>query len=221
VTKTLLSLDKTLPTVRIAEPAENGRFNDHLRVAGVASDSSGLESVGLTLRKGDKRGYELPAFIQGLYLDGHAFGGTAWEAGLGLSFFGDNVKLQAIYGQAPATNADGSAARFFGDVFSAKLIANVFFLPFSSFLGPDWAFLSASFGLGAEFSYFSQNSAVGNGLAAVIAQLEFPKLTLKNASFLKKYSFYLELQAWFIASDVPGNSKFALMPTIGARLGLF
>lgn len=223
VTGTMFSLDKTPPTVRILVPAENSRFSSHIRVAGTASDDeSGLASVELELRKGDKRGYELPAFIQGLYLDAHVFGATTWEAGLGLSFFDDNVKLQAMYGQAPATDESGIPQRFFGSVFSAKLIANLFYLPFSSVFGPDWDAFSASLGLGAEFSYFSMNGTTdGKVLSGVVAQLEFPKYNLKQLTFLKKYSLYLEEEAWFVSSDVPGASTILFRTTLGVRLGLF
>ncbi|MDA8427302.1 MAG: Ig-like domain-containing protein [Treponema sp.] len=223
VARTAFNLDKTAPVLRILSPAENTRFADHLRVSGTASDDeSGLASVAVELRKGDKRGYELPAFVQGLYLDAHFFGATSWEAGLGLSFFGDNVKLQAAYGQAPTTDSAGNLQRFFGGVYSAKLIANVLYLPFSSVLGPDWGAFSSSLGLGAEFSYFDMNGTTeGKGLSAVLAQLEFPKYTLGSASFMKKYSLYLEEEAWFVSSDVPGASTILFMTTFGVRLGLF
>jgi hypothetical protein len=223
VTKTMLYLDKTPPTVRIIVPAENGRFSSRIHVAGTASDDeSGLASVGLELRKGDKSGYELPAFIQGLYLDGHFFGATTWEAGLGLSFFNDNVKLQAMYGQSPATDANGTPQRFFGNVISAKLIANVFYLPFSSILGPDWDSFASSLGLGAEFSYFDMSGTTGGKvLSGVIAQLELPRYILKNTTFLKRLSLYVEEEAWLVFSDVPGASTVLFRTTLGARVGLF
>jgi hypothetical protein len=127
-------------------PIENSRFSSHIHVAGTASDDeSGLASVELELRKGDKRGYELPAFIQGLYLDGHFLGATTSEAGL-------------------------------------KLIANVFYLPFASLFGPDWDAFS---------------------------------------SFMKKYSLYVEEEAWFVTSDVPGASTILFRTTCGVKLGLF
>jgi hypothetical protein len=223
VARTRFYLDKVAPEVHIVAPAENVRVGSRVHVAGTAADEeSRLASVGVALRKGDKRGYELPAFIQGLYLDGHFFGATTWEAGLGLSFFGDNVKLQAMYGQAPAADADGNPQRFFGNVFSAKLIANVLYLPFSVLLGPDWDSFSCSIGLGTEFSFFDMNgTSQGKGLSAVIAQLEIPKYTLRSAPFLKKYSLYLEEQAWFIPSDVPDASTILLSTTVGVRLGIF
>jgi hypothetical protein len=212
--KTVLSLDKTPPEVRLLEPLENGRFNGVIHAAGAASDESGLSSVGLSLRKGDKRGYELPAFIQGLYLDGHVYGATYWDVGAGLSFFQDNVKLQVMLGQAPA---DG---RFGGNVYGAKLLANIFYLPASFLLGPDWSFLSASFAVGANFSYFSTStSGEGLVLGAVVAQVEFPKLTIKDWTFMRKISFYTEGQAWFVSSDVQGGIEFRM--AFGLRLGLF
>ena len=212
--KTVLSLDKTQPEVRLLEPLENGRFNGVIHVAGAASDESGLSSVGLSLRKGDKRGYELPAFIQGLYLDGHAYGATYWDVGAGLSFFQDNVKLQVMFGQAPS---DG---RFGGDVFGAKLLANIFYLPASFIFGPDWSFLSASFAVGANFSYFSTStSGQGLVLGAVVAQVEFPKFTIKDWAFMRKISFYTEGQAWFVSSDVQGGIELRM--AFGVRLGLF
>ena len=212
--KTVLSLDKTPPEVRLLEPLENGRFNGVIHVAGAASDESGLSSVGLSLRKGDKRGYELPAFIQGLYLDGHVYGATYWDIGAGLSFFQDNVKLQVMLGQAPT---DG---RFGGNVYGAKLLANIFYLPASFLLGPDWSFLSASFAVGANFSYFSTStSGEGLVLGAVVAQVEFPKFTIKDWPIMRKISFYTEGQAWFVSSDVQGGIEFRM--AFGLRLGLF
>ena len=212
--KTVLSLDKTPPEVRLLEPLENGRFNGVIHAAGAASDGSGLSGVGLSLRKGDKRGYELPAFIQGLYLDGHLYGATYWDVGAGLSFFQDNVKLQVIFGQAPE---DG---RFGGDVFGAKLLANIFYLPASFIFGPDWSFLSASFAVGANFSYFSTStSGEGLVLGAVVAQIEFPKFTIRDWAFMRKISFYTEGQAWFVSSDVQGGIELRM--AFGLRLGLF
>ena len=223
VTKTMLYLDKTPPLVRILVPSENSRFSSHIRTAGIASDDqSGLASVDLALRKGDKSGYELPGFIQGLYLDGHFFGATTWEAGLGFSFFNDNVKLQAMFGQSPATDANGTPQRFFGNVYSAKLIANVLYLPFASMLGPDWDALSTSLGLGAEFSFFDMSGTTGGKvLSGVIAQLELPRYTLTHATFLKRFSLYVEEEAWLVFSDVPGASSVLFRTTVGARVGLF
>ena len=149
-------LDKTPPEVEVLSPSEGGRFNGILALSGRASDLNGLESVGVALRKGDKASYEVPSFIQGLYVEGQMLGATTWQTGLGLTFFGDNVKLQGLYGQAPATDSNGEPQSFYGDVFGAKLIANILYLPFDSLFGPDWRFLSTSLGLGADFTYFTK-----------------------------------------------------------------
>ena len=138
-------LDKTPPEIEVLTPSEGGRFSGILALSGRAYDLNGLESVGIALRKGDKANYEVPSFIQGLYVDGQLLGATDWETGLGLTFFGDNVKLEGIYGQAPETDPAGNPQSFYGDVFGAKLIANILYLPFNSLFGPDWSFLSASF----------------------------------------------------------------------------
>jgi len=170
-------------------------------------------------KAGDKRGYELPAFIQGLYLDGHFLGATTWETGLGLSFFDDNVKLQAMYGQAPPTDETGAPQRFFGNVFSVKLIANVFYLPFASVFGPAWDAFSSSLGVGTEFSYFDMNGTTdGKVVPGIIVQLELPKYTLKQLKFMKKYSLYVEEEAWFVTSDVPGASTILFRTTFGVKL---
>ncbi len=129
-------LDKTPPEVEVLTPSEGGRFNGMLALAGRAYDLNGLESVGVALRKGDKANYEVPSFIQGLYVDGQLLGATTWETGLGLTFFGDNVKLQGIYGQAPDTDSTGAPQSFYGDVFGAKLIANIVYLPFDLAVRP-------------------------------------------------------------------------------------
>ena len=214
--KSLYFLDKTPPDVEVLSPAEGGRFNGVLALSGRAADLNGLESVGVALRKGDKSRYEVPSFIQGLYLDGQALGSTTWQAGLGLTFFGDNVKLQANFGQLKTSDQS-----FFGDVFGAKIIANILFLPFDSFLGPDWSFLSTSLGVGAEFSYFSETQIAGTGLTigAILAQLEFPKITLGNSGVFKKFSLYTEGQLWVFSSVVEGG--FIPKLSLGARIGVF
>jgi hypothetical protein len=218
--KALFFLDKTPPKVEVLTPALDGRYNQVINITGSASDENGLESVSVGLRKGDKAMYEVPSFIQGLYLDGQVLGATTWEAGVGLTFFGDNVKLQADYGKAPTTDSSGEAESFYGDVFGAKLVANLFYLPFESILGPDWSFLSTSIGVGADFSYFTQTQA-GKGLlvGSVFGQLEFPKFTLSGLGAFNKYSLYMEYQFWALSSVVSGG--FISKASVGARIGVF
>jgi hypothetical protein len=213
--KALYFLDKTLPEVEVLTPSEGGRFNGVLALSGRAADLNGLDSVGVALRKGDKASYEVPSFIQGLYLDGQMLGATDWQAGLGLTFLGDNIKIQGNYGKL--TSSDQT---FFGDVFGAKLIANILYLPFVSLFGPDWSFLSASLGVGAQFSYFSQTQA-GSGLTigAILGQVEFPKITLSGMGAFNKFSLYGEFQLWVFSSVVEGG--FRPKASVGARIGVF
>ncbi|GAB1482920.1 hypothetical protein MASR2M78_17360 [Treponema sp.] len=219
VSKLLLNLDKTAPLVNILKPEEDGRFNGKIDVYGTASDEIELVSVQVALRDGDKAGYQLPSFIQGLYVEGGAFGDTLYNVGAGLTFFDNNVKLQAGYGSTPE-DYNGIRQRFYGDVFSAKLLANVATFPFAYAFGPDWNFLQANLAVGAKFSYFSQTSS-GNPLmlSAVVSQLEFPKITLDKLTVFKAYSFYTELQAWFISAEIDGG--IALRMSLGARVSVF
>jgi len=218
--KGLYFLDKTPPEVQVLSPSEGGRFNGMLELEGRSFDANGMTSVGVALRKGDKSRYELPSFIQGLFLDAQILGATTWQAGAGLSFFSDNVKLEALYGQAPATDSSGVDESFYGAVMGGKLVANVLYLPFDTFFGPDWSFLSTSLGVGANFSYFTKTQS-GSGLivGSVFGQLEFPKITFRNASAFKKISFYTEYQLWILSSVIDGG--FIPKLSFGARVGVF
>ena len=219
LSKVVLNLDKTPPVISILKPAEGGRFNQSLKVYGTAKDDVELESVKVVLRQGDKAGYEVPAFIQGLYIDSGALGETLFNVGLGLTFFDDNVKLQGSYGYTPELY-DGQQQRFFGNVISGKLLANVASMPFGYFLGPDWNFLSANLAVGAKFSYFSQTSS-GQPLilSAVVGQLEFPRFNFERLQYFSTLSFYSELQAWFISAEVSGGIAYRM--SFGVRSSIF
>ncbi|HOX18720.1 MAG TPA: hypothetical protein PKW82_09710, partial [Spirochaetales bacterium] len=109
---------------------------------------------------------------------------------------------------------------FFGMVYGAKLIANIAFVPFGSFLGPDWDWLSLNAGLGANFSYFSETQSEGGLLvAAVFGQLEFPKVTIRNATMFGSYAFYTEFQVWVLSSVVSGG--FIPRLSFGLRANVF
>lgn len=229
-TRTMVNLDKSDPDLTLLQQFEDGRFNDDLTVMGLAGDNNGVETVTAAVRQGDKTLYEVPGFIQGLYLDAHFLGATFADFGVGLTFFDDNVKLQMQVGWAPDEVLDpvsGSmtSTRFSGLVVGAKLLANIVKLPFSFFFGPDWEMLSASIALGTNFSYFTMTGSEiafsddGKIVAAVLAQIEIPKLTFRKNTFLKYVSFYGEAQLWFIPSDVEAGVSFK--PTLGCRVGLF
>ena len=195
----------------------------------MASDAVGLNSVTLALRKGDKAGYEVPAFIQGLYLDASVWGSTLFSFGAGLSFFDDNVKLQIQYGQFTQAQREifsKTTLRYGGNVFGMKLLANIAYIPFRSFLGPDWDWLSMGIALGANFSFFSETaSGKPQMLSALLAQIEFPRVTLKKAKCFRTFSLYTEFQLWFIPTDVSvstGSVKNMIFQfSEGIRINIF
>ncbi|MCX7038903.1 MAG: hypothetical protein NT005_07190, partial [Spirochaetes bacterium] len=205
------------PNVTLMEPEEGGRFNESVPVMGTASDESGLKEVAVSLREGDKSRYQVPSFIQGLYVDAHTMGATYWDAGLGLTFFDSNVKLQVQIGMSPP-------GRFSGFVIGAKLLANIATLPFGYILGPSWDFFSMALAIGANFSYFtmSENSIAfsdaGLVLGGVVGQLEFAKFRIPGWRALNAWSLYTEYQLWFISSDVEGGVVNKL--AFGMRVGL-
>ncbi len=231
VTRSIIRIDKTKPNVELISPGEGGRFNNELDFVGLSSDDIELENVDIALRVGDKTSYGVPAFIQGLYIDVHFLGITLFDVGVGLSFFDDNVKLQFQAGQLTQAqfeilNKTNSPFRYGGTVLGGKLLANVATIPFGSFAGPDWQWLSASFALGANFSYFSETqSGKPQMLSAVLLQIEFPRVTIPKQQFFNTFSFYTEGQLWFIPTDVQSSTVdiASLVPqiAIGIRANVF
>ena len=87
------------------------------------------------------------------------------------------------------------------------MLANIAYIPFRSFLGPDWDWLSMGFALGANFSLFTDTaSGKAQMLSALLAQMEFPRCTFRKAKCFRTVSLYSEFQLWFIPSDVQSNS---------------
>jgi len=246
VRKRMVVLDTEKPAINILKPAENGRYNGIISIEGTASDTNGLSGVTVLLRSGDKSSYEVPGFIQGSYADIHVLGATVAELGLGLSFFDDNVKLQVELGKGFYLNPtwenlfgidhEGSTAseksRFGGYVLGARLLANLAYLPFSYWFGPDWEFFSMSFAVGASFTYFSKQDSIAdilsppNGqymvLSGVVAQWEFAKFHF-NRNVFKTIGFYLEGGLIFIPSEASTKLEEFIRPNVafGIRIGLF
>ena len=212
VTRQVLTVDGTAPVVTLGAPQEGSRHAETLAVYGTASDEHGIESIEVALRRGDKSGYSVPQFIQGLYLDTHVFGATYADLGLGVSFFDDNVKLQVQAGVAPP-------GRFTGTVIGSKLLANVLVFPFDYFFGPDWSFYSMALALGANFSYFTMDEdSDGLVMSAVLAQWDFARFEFEQWPALRNFAFYLEPNIWFASSDVEAGAVFRM--SIGLRAGL-
>ncbi len=233
ITRTIIQVDNTAPSIRLIAPMNGGRYNQVLNASGLSNDDVELEQVTVTLRKGDKAAYEIPSFIQGLYVDFRLWGATLFSVGAGLTFFDDVVKVQASYGQFTQQQRDAVSdlfkvdmtdLRYGGNIFSLKIIANVASLPFSFFLGHDWDWLYAQFGIGAEFAMFTQtNSGKEQILSSLLAQVEFPKVKLQNVKMFSSFSLYTEASLWFIPTDVSGANIKSLIPQIalGFRTNIF
>lgn len=206
ISRMLVQIDNTPPTIKLIAPQMGGRYNQELEFSALINDDIELRDATYALRKGDKAVYEVPGFIQGLYIDGHFWGGTLWDIGLGLTFFDDNVKLQVQYGQFTQdqwSSFTNEPMRYGGDVFGAKLLANIYYLPFNYLFGPDFSWLSANFALGANYSYFSETqSGTPQMMSAVLAQLEFPRVSMPKWKAFRTFAFYTEFQLWFIPTDV-------------------
>ena len=231
VTRMLVQIDKTPPTIRLISPQAGGRYNQELEFAGLSGDDIELKDLQYVLRKGDKASYEIPGFIQGLYLDTHFWGSTLFDVGAGLTFFDNNVKLQFQVGQFTQEQWSwftSEPMRYGGMVYGAKLLANIFYFPFSFIGGPDWSWLSASVALGANYSYFTYTqSGKPQMLSAILGQFEFPRITIqnKNMKMFRSFAMYTELQLWFVPTDVDTSivDVDTLVPhiTAGFRLNVF
>ena len=233
ITRTIIQVDNTAPSIRLIAPINGGRYNQVLNASGLSNDDVKLEDVTVTLRKGDKSSYEVPSFIQGLYLDFRLWGATLFSVGAGLTFFDDVVKVQASYGQFTQQQRDAVSnlfkvdltdMRYGGNVYSLKILANIASLPFSFFLGHDWDWLYASLAVGAEFAMFTQtNSGKSQILSSLLMQIEFPKVKLQNVKAFSSFSMYTEGSLWFIPTDVSGANIKSLIPQIavGFRTNIF
>ena len=215
--RTVLVVDETPPRIDLLTPDEGFRFNDLAMFTGTASDNNGLKSVEASLREGNKNHYQVPAFIQGLFIDFHVLGSTVYEGGLGLTFFEDNVKLQVLAGSAPE-------GRFNGKVAGLKLLANVASLPWEYFFGYDFERFSSSFAVGTTFQYFTmENSPSPDAssimLGAMLAQAELVKFNKPEWNKFSSFSLYMEMQLWVISSDV--EAGLAPRVALGVRTNVF
>jgi hypothetical protein len=252
ITRMLVQVDKTPPVIRLISPEAGIRYNESIAYSASATDDIELKSLTYHLRKGDKSAYEIPGFLQGLYLEGvippivrqlavenefdkwvptiFAGGATYTDFGLGLSFFDDNVKLQGQFGfltQEQYNNLGGPGdIRYGGNVIGVKLLANIYALPFASFMGPDYEWLHASLAFGANFSYFEiAQSGSSTWMSALLAQIEFPKARIPKREFLRTFSLFTEFQLWFVPTDVDAekNDIPVVIPHIimGLRIYIF
>ncbi len=239
VTRSIIQIDNTNPTVRLISPAAGGRYNQSLNVSGLSNDEIGLEYVRLALRKGDKASYEIPSFIQGLYFDVNVWGATLFDIGIGLTAFDNVVKIQLHWGQytqdqrdsiSNLFNVPASDMRYGGNnIIGVKIIANIGSIPFSYFFGRDWEWLYATFALGANFTRFNEtNSGRAQILSCFFGQIEFPKVQLPKAKYFSAFALYTEMGVWFIPTDVAISADADVVPdnmvfqfAIGIRVNIF
>ncbi|HBB43549.1 MAG TPA: hypothetical protein DCZ74_08535 [Treponema sp.] len=233
ITRTIVQVDRTKPTVRLISPGVGGHYNQQLKFEGLSSDDVELEDVTLYLRKGDLSSYGVPKFIQGLYFDVSFWGATLWSAGVGLTAFDDAVKIQVQYGQflqgqrdivSKILGQDPAPYRYGQHVIGLKILAQVADIPFNHFFGHDYDWLSATVALGANFSWFSDSGAgISQFLSAILAQVEFPHMTFKKNKYFKTWAVYWEPQLWLLPSDVVTNKSFPVVFqfAIGLRASVF
>jgi hypothetical protein len=229
VSRSIVQIDKTAPVVKLISPGEGGRYNNDLVFSGLSSDDVKLKGVKLSLRAGDKSAYAVPSFIQGLYFDWHFWGATLYDVGVGLTFFGDNVKIQGQFGQFTESQRamfTKAPMRYGGNVYGIKMLANVAYVPMDYFFGPNFSWLSATAAVGANFSMFSETqSGKAQILSAMLMQIEFPRMTIPKRTTFRTFSFYTEGQLWFIPTDVNSSEVNinSIVPHItgGVRLNVF
>ncbi|MCL2211247.1 MAG: Ig-like domain-containing protein [Treponema sp.] len=255
VSRMMVSIDKTFPEIRLISPGMGERYNQEIPYSASATDDVELVSLTYHLRPGDKSMYAVPGFLQGLYFEAiippywkmlfpdnphvpsFPFGGgaTFMDVAMGLSFFDDNVKVQFNYGFMTQELYDMMGGkgdvRYGGHVIGIKLLANIYTLPFLGIFGPDFEWLYASFAVGANFSLFDimkegyTQSGESTWMAALLLQIEFPKVILPKKKYFRQFSFFTEGQLWFVPTDV--NAKQlgieVVLPKIiiGLRLYVF
>ena len=235
ITRALVQVDRTNPSVTLISPGIGGRYNQELAFHGLASDDIALKNVTLMLRPGDKNAYQMPGFIQGLFLDASFWGATLWNVGAGLTAFDNAVKIEFSFGQFTQGQRDfisdffqveRSNLRFGGNVVGLRIIAQILDLPFMTFFGRDWEWLSATLAVGANFSFFTDTGAKNNEtgepvpqiLSALLMQLEFPRMSFKQMKCFKTWAFYVEPQLWFIPSDIATDEARKILFTLSFGL---
>jgi len=217
VRRILLIVDPIPPIVNVIGPVENSAYRTTVKVFGSSLDDYDMEFVEVSLRPGNKFGYSVPGFIQGLYIDTCFLSGLIWCAGLGLTFFDDNVKLQLNASQAPPNT------RFSGMAYGGKVLANIWNKNLGAWFGPDWSFWRTSFVLGAHFSYFTMDEGENPlWMGEFLAQWEVIKSNMDfffpKWKYFNKLSFYVEMGVWFAPSDVDWNLDTNALPWI-PRIG--
>ena len=163
----------------------------------------------------------------GVFFDASVMGGLQSSTGIGVSLYNDVVKLQAI----AARGADNT--RYGGWAFGGKMIANIYSVKLSRWISPDWEFYTTTFGLGAQFLYFTMEKEMDAAplvMGQLLGQWEIIKADMSyffpSWQYFKSLSLYAEPGIWFAPSDVDTNddekawrTKFTI--GFGLRVSLF
>jgi hypothetical protein len=215
-------VDIRSPVVNVLGPSENSSHRDTVSVYGSVRDDFEMDSVEVSLRPGDKAGYSVPGFIQGLYFDTSVLGGLQFATGLGLTFFDDNVKVQGV----AARGADNS--RYSNWAFGLKVLANIYTTKLNLWFGPDFEFWTTSITLGAQFLYFLMEEGEKElWMGEFLGQWEIIKADMSEFfpkwKYFKSLSLYMEHGLWFAPSDVSSEQAWRVKYTIafGFRVSLF
>jgi hypothetical protein len=157
----------------------------------------------------------IPPFLKQVWNDAPVFpfggGPTYMDFGLGVALFSDILKAQINYGfltQALYERLGGiGPVRYGGHVLGFKFFAGPE-INFGKIFGSSWDRISASFGLGLNFSLFDlleqgyTQSGTSAWMSSFVAQLEFPKVTLTDRKIFKGFSLFTEGQLWYVPTDV-------------------
>jgi hypothetical protein len=154
-------------------------------------------------------------------------GGTTYmDFGLGVTLCNDILKAQINYGFLTQDNYEALGGeghvRYGGNVLGIKFLAGPE-INLGDIFGSKWDRLSASLGLGFNFSLFdfSKQEYTQSGepewLHSWELQLEFPKITFPDRKFLRAVSVFLEYQVWYLPIDVP-TTQFIKKLVLGVRV---
>jgi hypothetical protein len=166
----------------------------------------------------------IPPFIQQINNNAPLIfsgGATYMDFGVGVSLLNDILKAQINYGfltQDIYESMGGDpimGLRYGGNVLGLKFMAGPEF-NLGDILGSNWNWISATFNLGFNFSFFQIGAA---WLYSWLAQLEFPKFTIADRTHFRSFSFFTEYQAWRVPSDVENSASIYLDKfIIGVRI---
>ena len=213
-------LDKTPPEVEVLSPSEGGRFNGILALSGRATTSTASNRWASPSARETRRATRFLPSYRASTSTGRCSARPTWQTGLGLTFFGDNVKLQGSL----RAGADYGFRRQSRELLRRRLRRQAdreHILP-AFRLGPRPGLeLPVDLARPRRQLHLFHADPERSGLlvSSVFGQFEFPKLTLGGSGALRKFSLYTEYQLWVLSSIVAGG--FIPKLSFGARISVF